>query len=176
MTSKIRITLTALTAAFAVAVAAASIAPAAQATTDDTIIVRPGDRFCDAKWDEFAVWVRAATEADQRGDTADRDYYLEQATKAKNAAAGCDWARRASVGSLSGGPAGDGLTVKQPDDSPAGGSDQTDTPATSVATETPETGTPETGNSAGDTSESKPKRHHKHHRKHKHHHKHKRTR
>jgi hypothetical protein len=162
MTSNIRITVIALAAAFAVAVSAAPIVPAAHA--EDSIVPLPVNEFCANKWNEFAAWVRAASEADRSGDTGSRDYYLDQARKAKNAAedVGCDWVRRAAVDPLGGGPVGDGLSIQQPDNSPTTGSVQTETPET---TDSVQTETPETVNSGADTSKHKHKHKHKHKRK-----------
>ena len=158
MTSKLRITLTALAAAFAVAVAATPLVPAAHA--EDSIHPLTVDQFCSNQWDQFAAWVRLATEADQSGDTDSRDYYLEQATKAKNAAqdVGCDWARRATVDPLGGGRVGDDLSIQQPADSTTTGPVQGETPGT-VQTEMPGTVNPRAG--------THKHRHHKH-RHHKH--------
>lgn len=136
MRSKIRITLTALAAAFALA------APAAQAVDN---VVLPINELCENKWNEFAGWVRLASDADRAGNTADRDYYLEQARSAKSSAKalGCDWAapRAASLDPLGGAPIADGLSVQQSDDSPTTGP---------VPVESPET-----VNTAVDTGKSK---------------------
>jgi hypothetical protein len=148
MTSKIRITLTALAAAFAVAVSAAPIVPAAHAA--DNVAV-PANDFCEGKWNEFAGWVKLAAGADAAGRTADRDYYLELARNAKNDARGCEWAqsRTASLDPLGRGPVGDGLSIQQPDNSPTTGSDP--------ATDPVQGETAETVGSDVDTSTSKPR-------------------
>jgi hypothetical protein len=147
MTSKIRIALTALAAAFAVAVSAAPLVPAAHA--EDSIVPSPASEFCAHKWNQFAGWVRLAAEADRSGNTADRDYYLDQARKAKDDAQGCDWVRRAAVDPLGGRPVGDGLLTQQSTDSPTTGSDPTTDPG--------QVETPETANSSVNESKSKGK-------------------
>jgi hypothetical protein len=122
LTTKIRTTLTVVAAAFAVAVATGSVVPAAHALDNNT---PASEETCENAWDQFAVYVRLAVDADREGRTADRDYYLSQARELKDAArrSGCDWAqfRPGIVDRFGGRPGGvDSPTVK-PGDSPATG-------------------------------------------------------
>jgi hypothetical protein len=90
--NKLRIAVALIATAFTVAVTTGPVAPAAHALDDTPQISQEG---CQAMWDHFATYVRLAAEADKRGDTADRDYYLGQAREYKNKAkaGGCGWAQ-----------------------------------------------------------------------------------
>jgi hypothetical protein len=154
MTSKIRITATALAAAFAVAVSATSVVPAAHAK-DSIQPILIGEK-CDQLWDQFAISVSLAAKADRAGNTVDRDIFLEGARQAKKQAQmfGCDWATRsATVDSLREGPGMDGLLTQGSSDSPTTGSDPTGT----TTTDPVQSETPGTGSSSADTNTSKPK-------------------
>jgi hypothetical protein len=121
-TTKIRTTIAILAAAFAVAVATGPIVPAAHALDNNTVAT---EATCDAAWNQFAAYVRLAKEADDRGEIANRNYYLDQAREIKDAAkrSGCDWAAfRAAIVDRLGGRVGGGLPTVQTGDSPTTGS------------------------------------------------------
>jgi len=156
MTSKIRITATALTAALTIGFAGAAVTEDASARPNDGRYQQSGEKIrldlqdrCDRLQQSFNSHSDAAndfwpssngiptTDEEKAAFDLARTYddlaHLAQETAGR---LGCGWALRsaASDDSLRGGPVGDDLVTQQPSDSPATGVESPETVTTGVDT------------------------------------------